>query len=389
MKRIIIILCIAFGTITMHAEKLTIIHENWKEAQQLAKQQNKLIIIDYYTTWCGPCKMFSASLKKNDKLQDELSKNFIMLKYDAEKDKEYNLSKKFHVRAYPTFVIVTADVNYAGRLVGGALQDEESVKRFLDFTNAALQMRDDNSFRKGYNQSLTNTYPDFYTKSMNKEGKFDKDDLAAFWKNNSDYESEVSFAILSSFGGSDKANDYFLKNKDTYANNFGEVAAKGVADNMFSKKVYAAMKAKDEKMFDEAKEFAIKYTGAKESDLAYTEMRFASAVKNCERFENALATLKKNAPKSADGVNSICWMVYKSECDNPSLLNKATAWMEDLNPLQQDYAFIDTYACLLYKSKKYKEAKTYINRAIAKAKEEGEKYDASTKMLEQIEKKLK
>lgn len=388
MKQLILLFFICCAALSLRAEKLTIINEDWAEAQKVAQAENKMIIIDYYTTWCGPCKMFSANLKKNTNLQSELSKNFIMLKYDAEKDKKFNLTKKYHVRAYPTFVIVTADLNYAGRLVGGALQGDADVNRFLDFTKEALVMKEKNSFPKGYNQSLKNVYPDFYVNSMNKEGKMKENALEDFWKTNRDFLSEVSFAVLSSYGGSEEANDYFLKNKESYVKAYGKEGTNSITQNMFSKKVYAAMKAKDEKQFDAAKKFAVEKAGMNEADLAYTEMRFASSVKNCDRFERALNTLKKNAPKSPGGVNSVCWMVYESECDNPTLIKTASTWMESFNLTEQDYAYMDTYACLLYKAKKYNEAKKFMDLAIAKAKATGENYDGSTKVLKLIENAL-
>ena len=33
---------------------------SWKEVLQKAKQENKLIFVDLYTTWCGPCKKMAA-----------------------------------------------------------------------------------------------------------------------------------------------------------------------------------------------------------------------------------------------------------------------------------------------------------------------------------------
>ena len=33
-----------------------------KEAQVVAVKEKKMIFIDFYTTWCGPCKMMSSAV---------------------------------------------------------------------------------------------------------------------------------------------------------------------------------------------------------------------------------------------------------------------------------------------------------------------------------------
>ncbi len=388
MKNFLTLLFITLFALNLRAEKLTIIHEDWAEAQKLASESNKLIIIDFYTTWCGPCKMFSKNLEGNRKLQSKLSKNFIMLKYDAEKDKKFGLSKKFHVRSYPTFVIVSPTVQYADRLVGGALESESSIDRFVAFTENALEIKKNGTFPVGYIQKLENDYPSFYKAAMDGNREALKEGSMKFWEKNNDYLSEVSFAVMSAFGGSEQADAFFLKEKDRFREKFGKSAANQILDRMVNKRFWKAIKQKDEEQFEKAKTFAIRQLGD-EANIEYMEYSFAMETKDCSRMEKVVDGFIEKNEMAAMSINSVCWQIYESDCSNASLLGKATKWMKTAKPLTQGYAFLDTYACLLYKNKQYRDAKTYMQRAIAKAKDSGEDHAASLKVLEKIENALK
>ncbi|MDX1410168.1 MAG: thioredoxin domain-containing protein, partial [Saprospiraceae bacterium] len=37
-------------------------HEGWEEIKADAARQDKIIFVDAYTTWCGPCKWMSAEV---------------------------------------------------------------------------------------------------------------------------------------------------------------------------------------------------------------------------------------------------------------------------------------------------------------------------------------
>lgn len=54
--------------------------------------QNDLWLVDFYTTWCGPCKMLASILEEIDYMN--------ILKVDA--DKYPNLAKKFGIMSVPT-----------------------------------------------------------------------------------------------------------------------------------------------------------------------------------------------------------------------------------------------------------------------------------------------
>jgi thioredoxin-related protein len=57
---------------------------SFTEAAKATKKVKKPIIVDVYTTWCGPCKMMSAQTFNNPKIADYINKNYYAVKFDAE-----------------------------------------------------------------------------------------------------------------------------------------------------------------------------------------------------------------------------------------------------------------------------------------------------------------
>jgi len=80
----------------------------WQEAILKAKKENKLIFLDAYTTWCGPCKAMQKNIFPNEKVGELFNKNFINVKIDMEKGEGIALAKKYNVRAYPTLFFIDA-----------------------------------------------------------------------------------------------------------------------------------------------------------------------------------------------------------------------------------------------------------------------------------------
>ena len=81
---------------------------SFDDALAAAKKEKKMVFIDFYTDWCGPCKMMARDVFPQKKVGDYFNGKFVCLKLNAEKEGK-ELAKKYNVRAYPTYVVVDAD----------------------------------------------------------------------------------------------------------------------------------------------------------------------------------------------------------------------------------------------------------------------------------------
>ncbi|EHN03416.1 Trx3p [Saccharomyces cerevisiae x Saccharomyces kudriavzevii VIN7] len=90
---------------------------NLTEFKNLIKQNDKLVI-DFYATWCGPCKMMQPHLTKLIQAYPEV--RFVKCDVDESPD----IAKECEVTAMPTFVL-GKDGQLIGRIIGanpGALE---------------------------------------------------------------------------------------------------------------------------------------------------------------------------------------------------------------------------------------------------------------------------
>lgn len=84
-------------------------HLTWEPsldaALKKARETQKPIMIDFFATWCGPCKMLDAEIYPAPSVVTE-GMNFISVKVDV--DKEAAIAQKYQISAMPTIVFLSA-----------------------------------------------------------------------------------------------------------------------------------------------------------------------------------------------------------------------------------------------------------------------------------------
>ena len=112
---------------------LFIFFENVSEALSKAKTENKLIFVDAYTTWCGPCKMMVKNTFPDADVASLFNVKFINLKMDMEKGDGIDMAKRYEIAAYPTLLFIDGD----GQLIHKAIGFHD-VSQILELGKTAL-----------------------------------------------------------------------------------------------------------------------------------------------------------------------------------------------------------------------------------------------------------
>jgi thioredoxin-related protein len=86
------------------------VEPNWAKAIEQAKKEKKMIFVDAYTTWCGPCRMLKQNTFPDKAAGDFFNKHFINIALDMEKGDGLAFAEKYQIRAYPTLLIMDADL---------------------------------------------------------------------------------------------------------------------------------------------------------------------------------------------------------------------------------------------------------------------------------------
>lgn len=94
------------------------------QALAKAKKENKKLMVDCYTLWCGPCRYMATNIFPNDTLGAYMNEHFVCMKLDMEHGEGPERNKTFNVKAYPTFIFFDADGKEMSRFEGMAMQDD-------------------------------------------------------------------------------------------------------------------------------------------------------------------------------------------------------------------------------------------------------------------------
>jgi thiol-disulfide isomerase/thioredoxin len=86
-------------------------------ASELAQKAEKLVFVDFYTTWCEPCKKLDAETFSQAGVARLVGDAAVAIKLDAEKEGK-DIARRYKVSAYPTLLLVRPDGVEVDRIIG-------------------------------------------------------------------------------------------------------------------------------------------------------------------------------------------------------------------------------------------------------------------------------
>ncbi len=95
--------------IGMMAQGINFEHITLEQAIQKAKAENKLVFIDGYAVWCGPCKKMAKTVFLEEEVGNYFDENFVALKVDVERGEGPMIKRKYGISGLPGYVFIDGD----------------------------------------------------------------------------------------------------------------------------------------------------------------------------------------------------------------------------------------------------------------------------------------
>ncbi len=118
MRRFVSLLLALFTVASAATAQVQFHKGDWASLLAAAKAQNKPFYVDFYTDWCGPCKVMTKNTFGNDEVGTFSNANYIAYKLNAEEGEGVKLSAQYQIEGYPTVIFFSADGKVKETLLG-------------------------------------------------------------------------------------------------------------------------------------------------------------------------------------------------------------------------------------------------------------------------------
>lgn len=109
MKYLYLIILLSVVSLSAMAQGINFEHLTLDEAIKKAKAENKLVFIDGYAVWCGPCKKMAATVFQEAEVGQYFDKQMIALKVDVERGEGPAIKRKYGISSLPGYVFIDGD----------------------------------------------------------------------------------------------------------------------------------------------------------------------------------------------------------------------------------------------------------------------------------------
>jgi thioredoxin-related protein len=352
-------LLISLGTLC--ATGIEFFHGTLSEAKQMAGQQGKLIFVDAYTTWCGPCKRMSANVFSQQEVGDFYNESFVNVKLDMEKGEGKEFQRQYQVNAFPTLLFLDPEGKVVQKVVGGM-----DVANFLQLgKSAASKSSVSSSLDKAYTDGQRD--PAFmaqYIEALAKSNRPLLKIVNEYIYSQKDFGSNDNLKVL--FHGlaeiDSRVFNLFVDHKKEIIKIFGEEAVEKQIAKAGNATVEKAIEFDNSDLLEEAVDKVKRYAQNEYKLFQYTSrLQFYGETRQPATYlRYAKEYVRQGRQYKFELVNKI----FHEMRDQPELLKEATTWSVEIAEENGNEENCFLAAQLLFVDGQYEKSRLYADQAL-------------------------
>lgn len=363
--------------------------QSFAQTLEQAKKENKLIFLDAFASWCGPCKLLDKNVFPKKEVGDYFNANFLNLHIDMEKGEGIEIAKKYSIYSYPTLLFIDGDgkvvykaagymspqelISIAKEAVNPENTLENKIAKFeagekdpeflmglikntysSDFSLAQkvatryFQTRTDATYSKEEAGMLL-----FFTKTI------DDELYKIFTAKKAELSTQIPESYLVEYDKQLKLNTVLQKSFDANTQSINEQVFLAEGTRIYGEK--------------ETKQLLNKIN----MDLFFTQKKYDDYAKS------ALNYYQNPKDFATDELNNVAWNFYLYVTDKTLLTQVTQLCLEGIKK-EENSQNTDTLANVYYKLGDNKNAKFWAKKSIEIAKAKGDEYASTEELLKKI-----
>ncbi|MBK7939025.1 MAG: thioredoxin family protein [Lewinellaceae bacterium] len=330
MKSILSLTLVLTTLTALSAQGIEFFHGTWAEAREKAKAEEKLIFVDAFASWCGPCKRMAATVFPDEKVGSYFNANFINLKIDMEKAENAEFAGQYPVSAYPTLLFLDGSGKIVQKAVGA-----KSADQLLEFAQKVLGKADKSGdYEKEYNEGKRD--PEFllnYVRALNAAGKSSLKITNDYLNTQKDLNTDINlrFLLEGTVEADSRVFDLLVQNQQKASVLLGGDKVNARIESACKKTVKKAIEFKSEELLADAK--AKMKTARPDRAEAFAweaDMNYYAATKDSKNYLKAAQSYQKGEVKNnAARLHDLVISLLRAFPEESKVLDQAEKWSKN------------------------------------------------------------
>jgi thiol-disulfide isomerase/thioredoxin len=352
----------------LYAQKIKFYDNQLSKAQSRAEKKSKILFVDAYASWCGPCKRMDKEIFTDPEVVKFHKQKFINCKIDLESVVGGIFSEDYPIKSIPTLFYFNAEKKLIFKKIGAPLKAED----MLEYGQTALDINAHLQNKTPINNPKSLFHYSYYLKE---EGLDYHPYLNGFLQKQESWSAPDAMQIIFDLASEKDslAIDFFLDHKTDFAKIYGE-------DAVYEKQMMLVLdlilefldNSNTNPDFEKASSIFIRYFGQEKylEHLLLFEYRYHQQHRNkakmrqtLERFVNEVVRKMPEGKEKAIEYIQAAANYYDLSEGMEDLKAKAFEWGERAAAIYQGYEVFSILAILYQDAEIYDQAKFYQEKA--------------------------